>query len=282
MNHSKQNIWGANYFRAAITCVSLLFLGCTTAPPFQDREVLRLAQRQLIVLPVSTPSDASGFPVDCRNVITAAHVIKSRPGAVVSGFPTQTFLKFIRTDDDEIPIEDDWCVIGTNSDIWHHNRVVGSPVLTEGELLVAAGYPSINTPACFYLRASQQPTFVLGRVLPRRRSDAKHVHRLAIPNFPAQGMSGGPVARLDNDGSISIVGMIQGGGKFLTPGGWAQTCTFISFTYVEIRSIKRMRMVRPGERIITDPDVAIFSGSTASSTLTPKLFLPSYLRERHN
>lgn len=282
MNHSKKKVWGANCLRAAIACGCLSFVGCTAATPFQNREILQLAQRRLIVLPVSTPSAASGFPVDCRNVITAAHVIMSRPGAVVSGYPAQTFSKFIRDDDDEIPIEDDWCVIGTNSDIWHHNQLIGSPVLTEGEPLVAAGYPSINTPDCFYARASQQPHFVLGRVLPRHRSDAKNVHRLVIPNFPARGMSGGPVARVDNDGSISVVGMIQGGGKFLASNGSAQTCTFIAFTELEISRIKRMRMVRPGERVITDPEVAIFPSSSSFSSIRPRFFLPPYLRERDN
>jgi hypothetical protein len=173
-----------------------------------DAAVLAIAQRELVVLPVFTSMDSSGFPVSSRNVVCAAHAHWSAfPLAAVKGRPM-----FVVPGDAELhdrPQERDWTCMYSTTNRFTPNLIDGTVELRAGDRVVFGGFRASEASRDPIEHMGRCPEILLGRVLsPQISVDSTSIVEIEVPWGDYHGFSGGPAAIVDENGQLRVWGVV--------------------------------------------------------------------------
>lgn len=201
-----------------MSCIvlTLLQVGCNTGvraisdTAKGDRICLEIARRELTIVPVFVTSPVSGFPISCRNVITAAHCMKPPLDvAAVAGFPMKLPPDYDVSKSGSYSDEQDWVVLMATADRFTPNRIDATVDLSKGSRIVIAGYRGAKAPYDAAWHSTRQAEYIVGHVVsPDRSTHELQVIKAEVPYGEYGGFSGAPAAIADLDNHISVWGVV--------------------------------------------------------------------------
>jgi hypothetical protein len=177
-----------------------------------DAAALAIAQRELVVLPVFIGAGSSGFPISSRNVVCAAHALRSGfTLAAVKGRP------MLAVPSDAVlenrPPERDWTFIFATTNRFTPNLIDGTVELRAGDRVVFGGFRQSEASHDPVEHMGRCPEILLGRVLsPQISVDSTSIVEVEVPWADYHGFSGGPVAIVDENGQLRVWGVVVTGG----------------------------------------------------------------------
>ncbi len=179
--------------------------GCLAPGPAQDDAAIATVRCQLIVLPVRADATGSGFPTHPRNVVSAAHVLGGAGVASVDGRRMFPFLRTAFATDRRRARSEDWVILSCAADRWHYNDLEPDHEFQTGDAVFISGFPAGADDDEAAVRHA--PAVIMGRIIAPYPGDGPRVRRAVIPPTDTAGMSGGPVAVLDAEDRVHVVGI---------------------------------------------------------------------------
>jgi len=175
-------------------------------------EALRIAERDLQVVPIFDLSGSSGFPVTKRNVIMAAHALSGNTEQVSAGASPMSAPQSQGSIARKTPVapQDDWVLIRGLQDRFKPNIIDPTVELRAGDMVFIGGFP-VCPPVNNYdpvEHAQRKPEIFSARVLtPWYSNDGPCMVWLSGPTRDLHGCSGGPAAIVDKLGQVRVFGV---------------------------------------------------------------------------
>lgn len=177
----------------------------------------RIAQEELVVLPVFGESRTSGFPVSPRTAIGAAHALD--PDACIPngawgfvaarGYPMMAGM-YASAEESRRSMTDDWMIMLCSKDRFEANCIDVGVELRRNDLVFIGGYFSQGVPNRAARFISSQPSIISGRVINRvsRMKGARQLIHISVPIKDYRGFSGGPLAVVAADDELRVFGVV--------------------------------------------------------------------------
>lgn len=176
-----------------------------------ELEKQRIAVRELNVLPVFVRSGAAGFPISSRNAVMSVHGLDHACSIVaVCGNPMILGHTPWQGKPELVPPEIDWAVVYSKRERFRPNVIDGNVRLRAGDVVFIGGFPvdPITQNLDPVAHALRKPEIIAGRIVsPEFTEKGPGLVTVEVPYRDYHGVSGGPVAVVDDSGIVRVWGL---------------------------------------------------------------------------